>query len=388
MWWLLLLPVVDATLVNFEWDATQASVTINACLDTTINITWAGNFSIMESENAGCNSNVFMSISDGENAGHVQTFNIMGAAPGMTRYFRDTNNCADIGGGSGKFETYCPPGGVATTGPDDDFSCAAGHPDGHDCAGGSCVDLGCLPGTTGLVSHTATDNGANTNFYCNDFAPLGADGYYPPVLLPGDPLYDLDKEVECRSRCLDECSSYESFSLLEFDGDTNQSLNSGGYGGDERRCACGAGDCSERSAGEAGNVYTSYIIVNPNINQYQCTCASSTNPLDDGSNGGIYCMYGSVSGASDMFGPTDACSCLCDPGVTGVGCEILPAPEPGPATAPAAEPPAPSEPTPVKAPNMYLVPIGIIAIIVFLAYFVSAVNLNIRRQRYSRIDKV
>ena len=342
MWWLLLLPVVDATLVNFEWDAiNDGAGTIMACLDTTINITWDGNFNIVETAGAGCSSAEILTISGSQNAGHVQTFNIMGAAPGMTRYFKDTDNCQDAGGGFGRFQTYCAPAGTATTGPDDDFSCAAGLPDGHDCAGGSCVDGGCALLPIGSTNHTLLSG--NNNEYCNDFAPLSL-GYYPPVLLPGDPLYNPDKEVECRSRCLDECSSYESFYLLEFDGDTNQSLNSGGYGLDERRCACGAGDCSVRSAGEAGNVYSSYKITDGlHINQYQCTCASSTNPLDDGSNGGIYCIYGSVSGASDMFSSFHACSCLCDPGVTGVGCEILPAPEPGPATAPAANPSAPAQ---------------------------------------------
>ena len=380
MWWLLFLPVAQATLFDFEWDAAEPTLTLNACLDTTINITWAGNYNIMETENAGCSSGNILSISDGENAGHVQTFNIMGAAPGMTRYFKDTNNCQDAGGGFGRFQTYCPPAGAVTTGPDDDFSCAAGLPDAHDCAGGLCVDTGCAAGNLGSASHTLLSGGANE--YCNDFAPLGADGYYPPVLQSGDNLYNADKEVECRSRCLDQCSSYESFYLLEFDGDTNQSLNTGGYGGDERRCACGSGDCSVRSAGEAGNIYSSYAIDNPNVNQYQCTCASSSNPSDDGSNGGIWCINGQVSGASDMFSAFHACSCLCDAGVTGVGCEILPAPEPEPATAPAANPSAPAPSAQTEESSTGLRWWHVILLCVALIGLGRAFSSNTRPKRY------
>ena len=382
MWWLFLLPLVDATIIDFEWDATEASITLNTCLDSTLNITWAGNYNLVETEGAGCSSAEIVTISAGQNAGHIQTFNYMGNRPGMTRYFKDTNNCADIGGGSGKFQTYCPPAGTATTGPDTSFSCPF-FPAGSFCATGTCVDLGCDP--ISISATTADELGGGNNEYCNDYAPL-PEGYFPPVLQPSDPLYDADRSVECKNRCLSACESYETFTLLVFDGDTNQDLQYGGF--DERRCMCGAGDCSVRSAGEAGNVYVSFTIDNPHdVNEHQCDCAATSNPSHDGSNGGIYCVNGVVNGTSDVSTTAHACSCLCDAGVSGVGCDILPAPEPGPATAPAANPDdsAPQDaPQEEKSTMWRSAPLVVIAFIVLMSVVVES-NKAYKRSSMYRI---
>ena len=90
MWWLLFLPVVHANIIDFEWNSTEASLTIYTCLDATLNITWATAADIVETDGPECASNSILVVSNSQNPGYTQTFNYMGGAPGVTRYFRST----------------------------------------------------------------------------------------------------------------------------------------------------------------------------------------------------------------------------------------------------------------------------------------------------------
>mmetsp|Transcript_42839 Transcript_42839/g.84162 ORF Transcript_42839/g.84162 Transcript_42839/m.84162 type:complete len:183 (+) Transcript_42839:135-683(+) len=82
---------------------------IEACEGNDVKVVWQGFHNIQETAEEKCDSaTIGAQITDFHDAGYVKTFknNELSAAPGKTRYFKDSSQC---GANANRIEVSCPP---------------------------------------------------------------------------------------------------------------------------------------------------------------------------------------------------------------------------------------------------------------------------------------